>query len=1551
MYRRSQVELLDQLNSLFDSLPSGSRPTSPLLSLPSGNTQQVPRTAPLRLLPDLLTAFEQKRGVHLLTVPEREQLRNLVDGLPEGAGDQPVGVEQVLGLLVQLGVAGGSSSSSSSSEADELPASPIRTTSTRRPGSPTACRSSMLRPDPSSAPSDGWPISNRHRRTTSSSSLSSMHSSTGPPSSPAAATASLLTPSSAARRRSLISSLSRSSPSSSSASNATASLAAGAGGVAGKTLRKKRTFEDLSQMVAQQGGTYLGGRLDGPTGEGWEVGREVERVRGIVGAKALNRDRDLVNFLAPLTYPQLKALDRAYLEKGNGRDLLDAVTSEKAFKGNVEFAARGMLMGPLAWDVWLLQRALDRATTNDNLLVDLLISRPPSALALLRAAYSHRSSHLGLSSPSPSSPASTSTSKSLDVAVLSAFSSNVRLRKAWEVALQGRWEDTAAEGEAVGGGGEVDEVKRKKLLREDLDQLKVALRRGGHIEIVAKILLARSPTHLHSLTLEYRRSTSGHSSLTKAIKQCVPTGTLQKLFLHAVENAKNVGEVKAEGLDVGVWRDAKAIERAIDVEKGGRREELLWRLIRLHWNRPRFLAIQQAYKQKYRKSPSERLSAALPVGALADLSLALLRSASVPEPTPSVQDRERLTKPRAASIRSRTSSASSLASMPEEEDGTTTAGRDSENEAAASDTSEPAPQESSELEAEGEMSDPPSPRSPSAPYDDEDRQELDFPMDEDAERVGRQGTPVTATFSTAAPDAPTLPRSPSRSQLDRSVSSDRENQSHGRSSSLGFRQRSAPLDFAGHRPPSSTGGSTDSTKLSSSLRHSRPIAPSRAKRRQSEDTTRQRGDSEEPLSPSRSGLRSPTPSNGSRASLSRSTSTNGDSLASSTGSSRSAAIGMGNTSVVSTSNESFFGSPPTSIDTRSFHPTPLSPNAPPERSSSSFFPGSTPPPASPPSFDLSAAANDFFTSSSSLTPAGDSPDKYFSSLRRQGSTVSHLSSGSRSGSGGLDSRPTSMFAGEGGMGLSGSLFGGIGGSPAGHGRDGSGGSMLMMLSGGEQVQQLLRQSNDLMKKLKETEARLQASASAYEEQVSDLEVRLEEARSDLQSKRREEKELRGTEKEHLVQINSLEADIAKLTKNLERSREAYDSMKRNYTATCDEAERLRALVAETRRENRAAEEAMQNHALQVQQFDRDRDLLQQAINKLEEDLGTARRAQDSLDDQKQENLLLKETIDKLRFEIEEMRSARRKSQFLDGAVAPGSPAKSLAESLSKSLGREIANQMAAQQDSDSSEDEGEETAGEEDEVDDIIVTTHRRIKKRSKKTSPAPTPVVTHVETNVTVSDADIQTEPITTTEMGVQTDLSAINSDLIAAPAVEPEVIVLAPPAPPPKTEKEIQEDLAKGLGVDVELVKQFVDASKNGKAAKLVADATTLAASRRSGRWRQRLPMARAPAYLVNAFPTSARPYVAQMLDSGVSLVLYSATIYLLGVVSGSLLPSNHHHTFAPFNVMLSSQDSVAYNSMNWEGLAPGSSNSGLAREGLPRFLYDLVWHGVRATRRVPT
>lgn len=288
------------------------------------------------------------------------------------------------------------------------------------------------------------------------------------------------------------------------------------------------------------------------------------------------------------------------------------------------------------------------------------------------------------------------------------------------------------------------------------------------------------------------------------------------------------------------------------------------------------------------------------------------------------------------------------------------------------------------------------------------------------------------------------------------------------------------------------------------------------------------------------------------------------------------------------------------------------------------------------------------------------------------------------------------------------------------------------------------------------------------------------------------------------------------------------------------------------------EEAAQQHNAQVHQFERDRELLESAISKLEEDLRIARRAQDSLDDQKQENvrlkflhnggetrdtnvilplqLLLKETIDRLRFDLDELRGAGRKSLFfLDGSGSGTSSDRadgSLPGSVSKSLGRELARQLGGEEDeAETTEREADEDSNEE--VDEIV-TTRRRIvsctlllfsafpsrsahvfrpsqKKRVVKAGVASLNLSVN-ETTV-VHDAGTQTSPISSKEMDVQTDLAAVAIELVAAPAVEIETQgaeVLEVP-PEPKTQRELHEELAAGLGIDLSALQTFVDGQKD--------------------------------------------------------------------------------------------------------------------------------------------
>lgn len=348
------------------------------------------------------------------------------------------------------------------------------------------------------------------------------------------------------------------------------------------------------------------------------------------------------------------------------------------------------------------------------------------------------------------------------------------------------------------------------------------------------------------------------------------------------------------------------------------------------------------------------------------------------------------------------------------------------------------------LEGEGELSNPPSPRSPPAiPYNDEDDTTQEFTPQ----------PPSVAQFESTAdvanpPHTPSLPSSNLASNLACSTSSTDGSfvKGHKTSSSLSFRQRSSPLEPLGHRPGSSAGGSLD--KPPSSLRHSRPVAPGR--RRQSQDQSGGRAGSEEPVSPSLSRsnspllARSPTPNelgdrsrkvsgptssfsalgNGSSSpvfgrSLSNSTNSVGSS------SSRPGSRQAGDVNPLSSpdTNPTFLAdptSPLSALDTTSYHATPTSPSG----------DLNTPPPSSPTTHDSNFIASSPIHNNP-YDP--DTPDRSYQSslMRRQGSTASNNS---------LNSLASGrLFAGEGvsngGMFRPESFAGGsgfsFGGSPSG----------------------------------------------------------------------------------------------------------------------------------------------------------------------------------------------------------------------------------------------------------------------------------------------------------------------------------------------------------------------------------------------------------------------------------------------------------------------------------------------------------------------------------------
>ncbi|EED78026.1 predicted protein [Postia placenta Mad-698-R] len=103
----------------------------------------------------------------------------------------------------------------------------------------------------------------------------------------------------------------------------------------------------------------------------------------------------------------------------------------------------------------------------------------------------------------------------------------------------------------------------------------------------------------------------------------------------------------------------------------------------------------------------------------------------------------------------------------------------------------------------------------------------------------------------------------------------------------------------------------------------------------------------------------------------------------------------------------------------------------------------------------------------------------------------------------------------------------------------------------ERVDALQRINTDLGRKLLEAERTLQNRLADHEQELEDMQGRLEEVRSELSATKREEKELRAKERTNQNQISALESEIAMLQKSLDTARASYTSLQKQYQEQCD----------------------------------------------------------------------------------------------------------------------------------------------------------------------------------------------------------------------------------------------------------------------------------------------------------------------------------------------------------------------------------------------------------------
>ncbi|WVF69679.1 hypothetical protein IAT40_004458 [Kwoniella sp. CBS 6097] len=304
-------------------------------------------------------------------------------------------------------------------------------------------------------------------------------------------------------------------------------------------------------------------------------------------------------------------------------------------------------------------------------------------------------------------------------------------------------------------------------------------------------------------------------------------------------------------------------------------------------------------------------------------------------------------------------------------------------------------------------------------------------------------------------------------------------------------------------------------------------------------------------------------------------------------------------------------------------------------------------------------------------------------------------------------------------------------------------SSVSLRTSHDTVAKLRKENTELLRKLKETEKSLAVQGAENERLYEDLQVRLEEAQAEIAQRRKDEKDLKGKERAQLIQISGFEADILSLQRSLENSKANHANMQKMYNSQCDEAQRLRDLLRDRDNEIHELEENVQTHAADEDKFTREVNALEAEVKRLESDLSTARQAESHLETQKQENLQLKETIDRMKFDLDEARAAAANAAGKSGHSAAASSS-SGPGTLSRNLGDELNRRLM-----DAENAVKEEESDEEDSFVETIVTTQRTRKKGTRSTqvqngtASEPEAIIRFEEDIREYADASVETDSV----------------------------------------------------------------------------------------------------------------------------------------------------------------------------------------------------------------
>jgi len=136
--------------------------------------------------------------------------------------------------------------------------------------------------------------------------------------------------------------------------------------------------------------------------------------------------------------------------------------------------------------------------------------------------------------------------------------------------------------------------------------------------VFCDVLINRSQPHITAVIDAYKRK---YKSLSKVIKSEF-SGHMKDGFLYIVNGAKSKHDRQ------GLWRDAKLLDKAM-AGLGTKDNQLVWRMVRAHWDPVRMEGIKAAYFRRKQKTLEHSLVKETS-GSYQKLMVALVKASNAP---------------------------------------------------------------------------------------------------------------------------------------------------------------------------------------------------------------------------------------------------------------------------------------------------------------------------------------------------------------------------------------------------------------------------------------------------------------------------------------------------------------------------------------------------------------------------------------------------------------------------------------------------------------------------------------------------------------------------------------------------------------------------------------------------------------------------------------------------------------------------------------------------------------------------------------------------------